>query len=132
MALGGQAGLRQAGDDVSGTLLRIDPGSPRENALAEAVAHQKATDEPIWLRVEHGWTEAKFEPGDPVRVPFDDGWGPAEVLEVGESYGERYVRVKYGPGGKYTTSLSPGSIQTTNLHTHPPVLTIKCGEKEWT
>lgn len=80
---------------------------------------------PFTVVTTEAWSEPVFEPGDPVRVPFDNGWGPATVLGVSESYGERYVRVKYGPKGKYTTSIGAGSVQTDNRVEHPATLRVE-------
>jgi hypothetical protein len=73
----------------------------------------------VILTVEEPHTERRFEPGDRVRVHFDDGPGPATVLGVTVSHGEQFVQVSYGRGGKYRTSLSPGSVQTDNVIHHP-------------
>ena len=79
----------------------------------------------VTLTVTPPWTERRFEPGDRVRVHFDDGPGPATVIGVSESYGERYVQISYGPGGKYRTSLPPSSVSTDNLVHHPGSVRVK-------
>lgn len=103
----------------------IAPGTPEYAALARRVRE----DLPITISTAEPWSEPVFEPGDRVRVPFDDGYGPAEVTG---SYVDQYdrtlrVNVKYGPKGKYTTTLSASSVSTEHRIEHPATIEIEGG-----
>lgn len=79
----------------------------------------------VTLRYTPAWTERVFKPGDRVRVPFDDGMGSATVTGTGiDSLGHHYVKVSYGPGGRYSTSLGRGSVETDNVIEHPAVVEV--------
>lgn len=100
----------------------ILPGTPEYAILARAVR----VDAPVTIVTIGAWSEAVFEPGDRVRVHFDDGPGPAEVTG---SYRDRYdgthrVQVKYGPSGRYTTTLAASSVSTSHRIEHPATITL--------
>jgi hypothetical protein len=100
--------------------IEVKPGTSEYRDLMLATVE----DDPITLRVTEPRTEARFEVGDPVTVEFDDGPGPAVVIGLARSGREEYVRVSYGPKGKYSTSLPKYAVRTSNTVFHPATVQV--------
>lgn len=98
----------------------LDPTSQAFIDLARAIAEASHRGAQLLLTVEPARSDPVFDPGDQVTVPFDNGPGPAEVISAEDGF----VRVKYGPGGKYTTSLSWTSVATRHRVETPAKLTV--------
>lgn len=97
----------------------IDP--VEQPSIYDAIDSATLDGLPIHLVITPPWTEYLFEPGDEVQVPFDHGMGPAEVIGVDATY----VRVKYGPRKKYTTSIERTSVETARRAHHPARVTVR-------
>lgn len=93
----------------------IEPGS---NLYDQLHSMMEAGDT-VTLRCGEPWSERIFEVGDKVTVEFDNGSGPAKIIEV---HGE-YVRVSY-QRGRYTTSLHRTSVRTTHRREHPATVEV--------
>jgi hypothetical protein len=94
---------------------RIEPGSMDYDLLRKRVE----AGAPVVLKCQEPWAEALFVHGDQVRVEFDDGPGPATVQDTFTLDGAEYVRLRYGPNGKYTTSLPRSAISTDRRREYP-------------
>ena len=110
-------------------MIFIEPNTRDLEALHQALGRAVNGEQHIRFYVEPAESIPVYEPGDKVQAAFDDGWGPAVVVQHRPDYGG--VTIKYGRGGKYTTTVTYGSIRTDHRRERPAILKWKVGEGEW-
>jgi hypothetical protein len=110
-------------------IIFIEPNTSDLAALHRALERATADGRHIRFYMEPAESIAVYEPGDKVQAAFDAGWGPAQVVQHRPDHGG--VTIKYGRGGKYSTTVSYGSIRTDHRRERPAVLKWKVGEGEW-